>query len=67
MGRDTLEYANKPNDLELEVLRILNREDVPGRYWGPVMSVCCENLKNMGFAKGHYEITEKGKEYLKSS
>lgn len=64
MGRDALEYMDKPNDLELEVLRILNGEDVPGWTWGAAMSVCCENLKSMGFAKGMYEISDKGKEFL---
>lgn len=64
MGRDTLNYLNVPIDLEIEVLRILNGEDVPGWTWGAAMSVCCENLKSMGLAKGNYEITEKGKKYL---
>lgn len=60
----SLEYANRPIDMEVEVLRILNGEDVPGWTWGAAMSVCCENLKSMGLAKGMYEISEKGRKYL---
>lgn len=64
MGRDSLEYINRPNDMEVEVLRILNGEDVPGWTWGAAMAVCCENLKNMGLATGSYEISETGKKFL---
>ena len=67
MGRDTLEFANKPIEMEVEVLKILNGEDIPGWTWGAAMSVCCENLKSMGLAKGSYEISDKGKEYLKNN
>ena len=56
----------KPIDMEIEVLRILNGEDVPGWSWGAAMSVCCESLKEMGYAKGMYEISEKGKNFLKT-
>ncbi len=52
---------------EKEVLRILNGEDVPGWCWGAAMAVCCEWLKGHGYAKGMYEITDKGKEYLKNN
>lgn len=62
-----LEYANCPNDLEIEVLRILNGEDVPGWTWGGAMGVCCENLRSMGYAKGHYEISDKGKAFLSAN
>lgn len=48
-----------------EVLRILNGEDVPGWSWGAAMGECCEWLKRHGYAKGNYEITEKGRDYLK--
>jgi hypothetical protein len=54
----------EPNDLETEVLRILNGEDVPGWTWGAAMSVCCQTLKGMGLATGMYEITQKGRDYL---
>ena len=55
------------NDMDKEVLRILNGEDVPGWTWGAAMSVCCSWLKHNGYAKGCYEITEKGKEFLKNN
>lgn len=51
---------------EIEVLRILNGEDVRGWCWGAAMSVCCENLKKMGYAKGSYEISLKGKKFLEA-
>lgn len=60
------EYANKPIGMEIEVLRILNGEDLPGWSWGGAMAVCCESLKSMGLAKDMYEITDKGKEFLNS-
>lgn len=53
-----------PNQFEIEVLRILNGEDVPGWTWGAAMAVCCTTLKAMGYARGMYEITQKGREYL---
>lgn len=58
MGRDTLTSS------EIEVLRILNGEDVPGWTWGAAMAVCCEELKGRGYAKGMYEISNKGIEFL---
>lgn len=59
MGRDAL------NHHEIEVLRILNGEDIPGWGWGAAMAVCCEHLKEHGYAKGCYDITDKGKNFLK--
>lgn len=56
---------NEPCEMEIEVLRILNGEDVPGWRWGGAMSVCCENLKSLGLAEGLYEISDKGKAFLK--
>lgn len=50
---------------DIEVLRVLNGEDLPGWSWGAAMSSCCEFLKNKGYAKGLYEITPQGKELLK--
>lgn len=61
------QYANKPIEMEIEVLRILNGEDVPGWTWGAAMGVCCESLKSMGLARGCYEITDKGKDFLKNN
>jgi hypothetical protein len=49
---------------ELEVLRILNGEDVPGWVAGAAMWTCCACLKGRGYATGSYSITRKGREYL---
>ena len=49
---------------EIEVLRILNGEDVPGWCWGAAMSVCLQSLKSRGLAQGLYEISPKGKDFL---
>lgn len=51
--------------MEIEVLRILNGEDIPGWSWGAAMAVCCETLRGLGYAKGCYEITQAGKDLLK--
>lgn len=59
--------TNELIPMEVEVLRILNGEDMPGWKWGAAMSVCCETLKSCGYAKGLYDITEKGKEYLRNN
>jgi hypothetical protein len=53
-----------PCELEVEVLRILNGEDVPGWTWGAAMAACCESLVGMGLANNGYSITEKGREFL---
>lgn len=53
------------NDLEIEVLRILNGEDIPGWVWGAAMATCCEALVAYGYAKGTYRITYTGREYLR--
>lgn len=68
MGADPLDPINtgwEPNQYEVDVLRILNGEDVKGWTWGAAFSFCCESLKAMGLAKGMYEISDKGKKYLK--
>jgi hypothetical protein len=69
LRRGTLDlgFVGTPIPMEVEVLRILNGEDVEGWTWGAAMSICCENLKGMGFAKGCYDITDKGREYLKNN
>lgn len=64
MGTNALDVKEPLLDMEVEVLRILNGEDVPGWTWGAAMAVCCENLKALGYAKGMYEISDKGKEFL---
>lgn len=65
MGRNSLEDINYPNDMEIEILRILNGEDIPGWTWGAAMSACASSLRSMGYAEGSYKITEKGKKFLK--
>lgn len=67
MNKNTIDYVNVPNDLEIEVLRILAGEDVPGWTWGAAMSVCCENLKSMGYATGMYDISDKGRKFLENN
>lgn len=52
------------NQWELEVLRILNGEDVPGWEAGAAMWACCGYLKSKGYAEGHYTITTKGRALL---
>lgn len=65
MGKNALDIIKEPlTDMEIEVLRILNDEDVPGWTWGAAMAVCCENLKALGYAEGMYEISYKGKDFL---
>jgi len=54
-----------PGRMDIEVLRILNGEDIPGWRWGAAMSTCAESLKGMGYATGTYHISSKGKEFLK--
>lgn len=66
MGRDALNWGDLI-DLEIEVLRILNGEDVPGWTYGAAMNVCCETLKHQGYATGWYEITDKGRTFLKEN
>ncbi len=61
MGRNAL------IDMEVQVLRILNGEDIPGWQWGAAMAACCETLKDQGYASGMYKITEKGKQYLEQN
>lgn len=58
-------------DYELDLLRCLNGEDVPGLRWGAAMSVSVEYLYHRGYAtrkissRGiEYVITEKGKAAL---
>lgn len=50
---------------EVEVLRILNGEDVPGWVAGAAMNECCEVLKSKGLASGLYTITDAGRNFLK--
>ena len=50
--------------MEVEVLRILNGEDVPGWVAGAAMWSCCTYLKGRGYAEGYYTISQKGRDYL---
>jgi hypothetical protein len=53
-----------PNDMEIEVLRILNGENVPGWTAGAAMWSCAAALVGMGLAEGTYRITQAGKDFL---
>jgi hypothetical protein len=62
-----LEDGNLPmTDMDVDVLRILNGEDVHGYVWGAAIAVTLEYLKGRGYAHGCYEITEKGKRALQA-
>lgn len=52
-------------DMDIEVLRILNGEDVEGWVPGAAMNVCAEYLRKLGYASFGYEITDKGRAFLK--
>jgi len=58
-------FLDSLTEYDIQVLRELNGEKVEGLCWGAAMSVTCSYLKKLGFAQGTYEITEKGKNYLK--
>lgn len=45
---------------------MLNGEEVEGMVWGAAMAVSASFLKKIGFASGFYDITDKGRDYLKS-
>jgi hypothetical protein len=51
---------------ELLVLRCLNGEDPPGLVAGAAINVAAAWLKGRGYATGLYEISEKGRDYLRS-
>lgn len=51
-------------DFDLKALRLLNGEDVPDMHAGAALWVAAAWLKGRGYAKGHYEITDKGRAYL---
>ena len=55
------------DDHDLDVLRCINGEDVPGLLWGAAMSVSLEALCGGGYARlvgGRATITDKGRERL---
>jgi hypothetical protein len=49
---------------ELDTLRVMNGESVPGWVGGAAANVCASWLKGRGYAEGHYSISQKGREYL---
>jgi len=51
-------------DYEVSVLRCMNGEDVDGLVAGAAMWVAASRLKGLGYAAGHYHITDKGKACL---
>jgi hypothetical protein len=54
------------SDYEINILRVLNGEDVPGLMWGAAMSAACGHLKGTGYATGLYEITDKGRAAIRA-
>lgn len=49
---------------EIDVLRLLNGEDVPGLFAGAAVMECAAHLKDLGLAEGVYTISDEGKAYL---
>ena len=49
---------------ELDTLRVMAGESVPGWVGGAAANVCASWLKGRGYADGHYTITQKGRDYL---
>ena len=41
---------SEPTDFDVDVLRAMNGEDVPGMAWGAAMSVAIEYLYGAGYA-----------------
>jgi hypothetical protein len=64
------------SDYEINILRVLNGEDVPGLMWGAAMSAACGHLKGTGYATSVeadfdlpwylYEITDKGRAAIRA-
>lgn len=54
----------KMTDYDLDVLRVLNGEDVPGMVAGAAMWTAAAWLVGRGYAQGSYQITQKGRDYL---
>jgi len=49
---------------DLDTLRVMNGETVPGWVGGAAANVCARWLKARGYAEGYYTITQKGRDYL---
>lgn len=52
------------NQFEIDVLRAMNGETVPGLVGGAAMWTAARYLKGLGYATGFYRITEKGQKFL---
>lgn len=53
-------------DMDIEVLRICNGEDIPGWTGGAAMNVCCSFLKNRGYLNFDWSINDKGRALLEA-
>lgn len=51
-------------EYELQILRVMAGEEVSGVSAGAAMWSAAAWLKGRGYAVGHYEISQKGREYL---
>lgn len=49
---------------ELDILRTMNGEDIPGLVAGAAMWTAAAWLKGRGYAEGQYQISKKGVAYL---
>lgn len=54
----------QPDEFEVQILRTLNGEEVPGLVAGAAMWEAARSLRGMGLAQGTYYITQAGKDYL---
>ena len=59
-----MEKSFIPNEYEIEVLRMLNKE--LELEWGAWVAACLGFLCEEGFCTNTFQITEKGKAFLKS-
>lgn len=50
---------------QVEVLRVLAGEEVPGFVWGAAVTEAAESLKEAGLAAGRYHITAEGRATLR--
>lgn len=68
MKEDTVSESFTPDPemthYELDTLRVMNGETVPGWINGAAANVCASWLKGRGYAEGMYRISQKGRDYL---
>lgn len=55
---------SKLSEYDVKVLRVINGEDIPGIIAGAALWATAAWLKGRGYAQGHYEIAQKGRDYL---